>query len=149
MQETAGLPLNDILIQITQGFSYILPEIICLLWIIIGIFAELFLHSKSRKFASSWRYFIAQIGLGLALLLAFQRMYLGLQGFVSFQLFAVNPTSNILNVVILVMGLLLLILNQTQQKSFSKIVIISRFYRNAHRTKGLFQILHTRLDIAS
>lgn len=119
MQETADLPLNDILIQITQGFSYILPEIICLLWIIIGIFAELFLHSKSQKFASSWRYFIAQIGLGLALLLAFQRMYLGLQGFVSFQLFAVNPTSNILNVVVLVMGLLLLILNQTQQKSFS------------------------------
>jgi NADH-quinone oxidoreductase subunit N len=109
-------PLDLILAQITQGFSFILPEIIISAWILISIFAELFLHHRSVKFASSWRYFINQIGLVLALVLAFQRMYLRLEGFVCFNLFAINPTSSILNTVILFMGLLLMLLNQTQHK---------------------------------
>lgn len=109
-------PLNLILAQITQGFSFILPELIILGWIIVSIFTELFLHNRTPKFASSWRYFINQIGIILALVLAFQRMYLSLEGFVCFNLFAVNPTSSILNTVILFMGLLVMLINQTQQK---------------------------------
>ncbi|MEY2792141.1 MAG: hypothetical protein RJA76_133, partial [Bacteroidota bacterium] len=109
-------PLDLILTQITQGFSFILPELIILTWIIFSLFAELFLHHRTAKFASSWRYFITQIGLLLALILGFQRMYVGLEGFICFNLFAVNPTSNILNTVILFMGLLIILLNQTQQK---------------------------------
>ena len=116
LNQSTENPLDLILAQITQGFSFILPEIILLCWILVSIFAELFLHARTSKFASSWRYFITQIGLVLALVLAFQRMYVGLEGFVCFNLFAVNPTSNILNTVIIFMGLLLMLINQTQHK---------------------------------
>lgn len=116
LNQASNHPIDLVLVQITQGFSYLLPELIALGWILVSIFSELFLHHRTPKFASSWRYFIAQIGLLLALVLGFQRMYVGLEGFVCFNLFAVNPTSNILNVVILFMGFLILLLNQTQQK---------------------------------
>lgn len=116
MNQSSGNPLDLILLQITQGFSFILPEIIILCLILVSIFAELFLHHRSARFASSWRYFILQIGTVLAMVLAFQRMYLGLEGFVCFNLFAINPTSSILNTILLFMGFLLLLINQTQQK---------------------------------
>ncbi len=119
LTQSSENPLDLILSQITQGFSFILPELIILCWIVTSIFSELFLHGRTVKFASSWRYFIAQIGLLLALVLGFQRMYVGLEGFVCFNLFAVNPTSNILNTIILFIGLLITILNQTQQKAFT------------------------------
>ena len=118
LSQTSDNQIDLILAQATQGFSFILPEIITLAWILVSLIAELFLHPRSEKFSTSWRYFIGQIGVLLALILAFQRMYVGLEGFVCFNLFAVNPTSNILNTVILFMALLVLLLNQTQQKQF-------------------------------
>lgn len=103
----------------TQGFSLILPELVVGLWILISIFADLFLPGKPSKFADSWRYFIAQLGLLLAFGLAFQRLNQGLAGFVSFQLFQVNIGSNTTNSLILALGIVLLGLNQLHRKTFS------------------------------
>lgn len=103
----------------TQGFSLILPELVIGFWILISIFADLFLHGKPAKFANSWRYFITQLGLLLALGLAFQRLNQDLSGFVSFQLFQVNIGSNTTNALILALGVLLIGLNQVHRKGFS------------------------------
>ena len=105
--------------ETTAGFSLILPELVVGIWILVSIFADLFLHGKPAKTADSWRYFLAQMGILLALGLAFQRMTQGLAGFVSFQLFQVNIGSNTINVLIIALGALLLGLNQLHQKSFS------------------------------
>lgn len=105
--------------ETTTGFSLILPELVVGIWILVSIFADLFLHGKPVKAADSWRYFLAQMGILLALGLAFQRMTQGLVGFVSFQLFQVNIGSNTINVLIIALGALLLGLNQLHRKSFS------------------------------
>ena len=57
--------------QIVQGFSLMLPEILVLGLLILGIFAELFIHGKPEKFSSSWRYFISLLGLLFILALGF------------------------------------------------------------------------------
>lgn len=104
--------------QITDGFQWMIPELLICFWIFICLLAELFLHSKSEKFATSWRYFVAQIGILLALFLSVQRIDLGLSGWASFQLFAVNEGSNAMNALILFFAFLLLFINQIQQKRF-------------------------------
>jgi NADH-quinone oxidoreductase subunit N len=103
----------------TQGFSLILPELIIASWILISIFADLFLHGKPTKFADSWRYFITQIGLVLALALSVQRLSQGMSGFVSFQLLQVNIGSNTSNTLLLALAVILLVLNQVHQKRMS------------------------------
>ncbi len=107
------------LVQTTEGFSLILPEMVVGIGILVSIFADLFLHGKSAKFADSWRYFMAQATILLALGLAFQRMTQGMAGYVSFQLFQVNIGSNTTNTLILTLGALLLGLNQLHRKGFS------------------------------
>jgi NADH-quinone oxidoreductase subunit N len=107
------------LVQTTEGFSLILPEMVVGIGILVSIFADLFLHGKSSKFAESWRYFMAQATILLALGLAFQRMTQGMAGYVSFQLFQVNIGSNTTNTLILALGALLLGLNQLHRKGFS------------------------------
>jgi NADH-quinone oxidoreductase subunit N len=106
------------LVKITEGFPLMVPELLIVFWVFVSIFAELFLHGKSEKFATSWRYFIAQIGILLAFVLSIQRMDLGLNGFASFQLFAINSGSNGINTLLLFFAFLLLLVNQSQQKSF-------------------------------
>lgn len=103
----------------TQGFSLVLPELVVASCLVISILADLFLHGKLAKVANSWRYFIAQLGLFLALGLSFQRMSQGLVGLVSFQLFQVNIGSNTINTLIIALGVLLLGLNQLHRKDFS------------------------------
>lgn len=103
----------------TQGFSLVLPELVVAGCLLISIFADLFLHGKPAKVANSWRYFMAQLGLLLAMGLSFQRMSQGLAGFVSFQLFQVNIGSNTTNTLIIALGVLLLGLNQLHRKDFS------------------------------
>lgn len=68
-----------------------LPEILVLGLLILGIFAELFIHGNSEKFSSSWRYFISLIGLFFILALAFQRLQNGHNGFASFYYFGLHP----------------------------------------------------------
>ena len=98
----AGLSVK--LDQIVQGFSLMLPEILVLGLIIAGIFAELFIHGNSEKSCSSWRYFISLIGLLFILVLAFQRLQNGHNGFASFSLFWITAASNAINVLILALG---------------------------------------------
>ena len=103
---------------VLQGYEWMIPEIgICLL-LILGIFTELFLHGKSEKLASSWRYFMTQIGLALLLVLAYQRYSLHSVGFASFQLFWINEGSNAINLLIILLAFILLIVNQARAKSF-------------------------------
>lgn len=104
--------------QITDGFQWMIPELLICFWIFICLFAELFLHGKSEKFATSWRYFVAQIGILLAFVLAVQRIDLGLSGWASFRLFAINSGSNAMNALILFFAFLILFINQIQQKRF-------------------------------
>jgi NADH-quinone oxidoreductase subunit N len=103
---------------VLQGYEWMIPEIgICML-LILGIFTELFLHGKSEKLASSWRYFMTQIGLALLLVLAYQRYSLHSVGFASFQLFWINEGSNAINLLIILLAFILLIVNQARAKSF-------------------------------
>jgi hypothetical protein len=51
--------LSQKLDQVVQGFSLMLPELLVMGLLVLGIFAELFIHGKSEKFSSSWRYFIS------------------------------------------------------------------------------------------
>lgn len=103
---------------ISQGLSLMIPEILLCIWILVGIFAELFLHGRSSKFSSSWRYFITQIGLLLAFVLAIQRMTSGMTGFASFSIFWINAGSNSINALLLFLAIILILVNQAQQKSF-------------------------------
>ena len=103
----------------TQGFSLILPELVIGFWILISLFADLFLHGKSAKFTNSWRYLITQLGLLLAFGLSAQRISQGLSGFVSFQLFLVNIGANTTNALILALSIVLIGLNQVHRKGFS------------------------------
>jgi len=104
--------------QITDGFQLMIPELLICFWIFICLFAELFLHGKSEKFATSWRYFVAQIGILLAFVLSIQRMGLGVSGWASFRLFVINSGSNAMNTLVLFFAFLILLINQIQQKRF-------------------------------
>lgn len=103
---------------ISQGLSLMIPELVVIIWVMVGILAELFLHGRSQRFASSWRYFVTQIGLLLALVLAIQRMQTGLVGWASFSTFWINAGSNSVNSLILFLSIILILINQAQQKSF-------------------------------
>ena len=105
--------------QIVQGFSLMLPEILVLGLLILGIFAELFIHGKPEKFSSSWRYFISLLGLLFILALGFQRLQNGNNGFASFSLFWITPASNSINLLILALGFLILIVSQITGKKLS------------------------------
>ena len=104
---------------ILQGYKYILPELVIAAWILVSIVGDLFLVGGSEKSSRSWRYLIAQGGLILALLLAYQRMNHSTEGFVSFRMLWVNPGANAINCLILGIGFIILSINQYQQKSFS------------------------------
>ncbi|MHA8101529.1 NADH-quinone oxidoreductase subunit N [Aquirufa nivalisilvae] len=103
---------------ISQGLSLMIPELLLCIWILVGIFAELFLYGRSTKFSTSWRYFITQIGLLLAFVLAIQRMTTSMTGFASFSLFWINSGSNSINALLLFLAIVLILVNQAQQKSF-------------------------------
>ena len=105
--------------RILQGFEHILPELVIAAWILVCIVADLFLVGNTSKTARSWRYLIAQGGIILALLLAYQRVKQGTEGFVSFQMLWVNPGANAINCLILAIGFVIIGLNQYQQKPFS------------------------------
>jgi NADH-quinone oxidoreductase subunit N len=113
----AGLSVK--LDQIVQGFSLMLPEILVLGLLILGIFAELFIHGKPEKFSSSWRYFISLLGLFFILALAFQRQQNGHNGFASFSLFWITTASNAINLLILALGFLILMVSQITGKKLS------------------------------
>ena len=72
--------------RILQGYEHILPELVIAAWILVSIVGDLFLVGGNEKSARSWRYLIAQGGLILALLLAYQRMKHGTEGFVAFRM---------------------------------------------------------------
>ena len=99
----AGLPQK--LDQIVQGFSLMLPEILVLGLIVLGIFAELFIHGNSEKSSSSWRYFLSLIGMLFILAFSFQRLQNGNHGFASFSLFWITPASNAINLLIVILSL--------------------------------------------
>jgi NADH-quinone oxidoreductase subunit N len=80
---------------------------------------ELFLHGKTERFSTSWRYFTCQIPLLLALSLSFQRSELGLTGSFASGLFEANLGSNAINTLILGIGFLLILMNQIHKKSLS------------------------------
>ena len=104
------------LMQVSQGFTWILPELVILAWILVCLCAEIIQPKHAGPF---WRYLITQIGLILAILLAFQRIQAQVSGFVSFHLFWVNAGSNAINALLLVIGCLVIGVNQTQKKAFS------------------------------
>lgn len=111
--------LSQKLDQVVQGFSLMLPELLVMGLLVLGIFTELFIHGKSEKFSSSWRYFISLIGLLFVLALAFQRLQNGLHGFASFALFWITPASNAINLLILALGFLILLLSQITGKKIT------------------------------
>jgi NADH-quinone oxidoreductase subunit N len=104
---------------ILQGYQHILPELVIAAWILVSIVGDLFLVGGNEKSTRAWRYLIAQGGLILALLLAYQRMRQGTEGFVSFHMLWINPGANAVNCLILAIGLLIIGINQYQQKSFT------------------------------
>ena len=105
--------------RILQGYEHILPELVIAAWILVSIIGDLFLVGNTSKTARSWRYLIAQGGLILALLLAYQRMKHGTEGFVAFRMLWVNPGANAINCLILAIGFVIISINQYQQKPFS------------------------------
>ncbi|MHA8051076.1 NADH-quinone oxidoreductase subunit N [Aquirufa sp. ROCK-SH2] len=110
--------LDSKLHLITDGLNAMIPELLICFWMVVCLFAELFLHGKSEKFATSWRYFVAQIGILLAFVLSIQRMELGVNAWASFRLFSINSGSNAMNTLILFFAFLILFINQLQQKRF-------------------------------
>ena len=104
--------LSQKLDLVVQGFSLMLPELLVMGLLVLGIFAELFIHGKSEKFSSSWRYFISLLGLLFVLTLAIQRLQNGHHGFASFSLFWITPASNAINLLILALGFLILLVSQ-------------------------------------
>ena len=111
--------LTERIQSITAGLNYVIPELIVAGSILLSLFIELFLHSKTEKFSTSWRYFTCQIPLLLALSLSFQRSELGLSGIFAAGLFEVNIGSNAINTLILGIGFLLILMNQIHKKSFT------------------------------
>lgn len=111
--------LSQKLDQIVQGFSLMLPEILVLGLLILGIFAELFIHGNSEKSCSSWRYFLSLIGMFFILAFSFQRLQNGNHGFASFSLFWITPASNAINLLIVALGFLILLLSQMSGKKIS------------------------------
>lgn len=111
--------LTQKLDQLVQGFSFMIPEILVLGLLILGIFVELFIHGKSEKISSSWRYFIHLLGLFLILILAFQRLQNGINGFASFALFWITPASNAINFLILALGFLILMISEITGKKLT------------------------------
>jgi NADH-quinone oxidoreductase subunit N len=104
---------------ILQGYEHILPELLISAWILFSIIGDLFLVGKNDKNTRAWRYLLAEIGLIIALLLAYQRMKQGIESFVSFKMLWVNPGANAVNCLILLVGLGIIGINHYQKKSFS------------------------------
>jgi NADH-quinone oxidoreductase subunit N len=111
--------LTERIQSITAGLQLVIPELIIAGTILFSLFIELFLHGKMEKFSTSWRYFILQIPLLLALSLSFQRSELALTGSFASGLFDINLGSNAVNTLILAIGFLLILMNQIHQKSFT------------------------------
>lgn len=105
--------------SITAGLHLAIPELIVAGTILFSLFIELFLHGKTEKFSTSWRYFTCQIPLLLALSLSFQRNELGSAGSFASGLFEANVGSNAINTLILGIGFLLILMNQIHKKSLS------------------------------
>lgn len=105
--------------SITAGLHLAIPELIVAGTVLFSLLIELFLHGKTEKFSTSWRYFTCQIPLLLALSLSFQRNELGLTGSFSSGLFEANLGSNAINTLILAIGFLLILMNQIHKKSLS------------------------------
>jgi len=105
--------------SITAGLPLVIPELIIVGTILFSLLIELFLHGKTEKFSTSWRYFTVQIPLLLALSLSFQRSELALTGSFASGLFEVNVGSNAVNTLILSIGFLLILMNQIHRKSFT------------------------------
>lgn len=105
--------------SITTGLHLAIPELIVAGTILFSLLIELFLHTKTEKFSTSWRYFTCQIPLLLALSLSFQRTELGLTGSFASGLFEANLGSDAINTLILGIGFLLILMNQIHKKSLS------------------------------
>jgi NADH-quinone oxidoreductase subunit N len=105
--------------SITAGLHLAIPELIIAGTILFSLLIELFLHGKTERFSTSWRYFTCQIPLLLALSLSFQRSELGLTGSFASGLFEANLGSNAINTLILGIGFLLILMNQIHKKSLS------------------------------
>ena len=105
--------------SITAGLHLAIPELIVAGTILFSLLIELFLHGKTEKFSTSWRYFTCQIPLLLALSLSFQRNELGLNGSFASGLFEANVGSNAINTLILGIGFLLILMNQIHKKSLT------------------------------
>jgi NADH-quinone oxidoreductase subunit N len=105
--------------SITAGLHLAIPELIVAGTILFSLLIELFLHGKTEKFSTSWRYFTCQIPLLLALSLSFQRNELGLNGLFASGLFEANVGSNAINTLILGIGFLLILMNQIHKKSLT------------------------------
>ncbi len=105
--------------SITAGLHLAIPELIVAGTILFSLLIELFLHGKTERFSTSWRYFTCQIPLLLALSLSFQRSELGLTGSFASGLFEANLGSNAINTLILGIGFLLILMNQIHKKSLS------------------------------
>ena len=105
--------------SITAGLHLAIPELIVAGTILFSLLIELFLHGKTEKFSTSWRYFTCQIPLLLALSLSFQRSELGSTGSFASGLFDANLGSNSINTLILGIGFLLILMNQIHKKSLT------------------------------
>ena len=111
--------LSEIIQSIGAGLHLAIPELIVAGAIIFSLLIELFLHNKTEKFSTSWRYFSCQIPLLLALSLSFQRNELGSIGSFASGLFEANLGSNAINTLILTIGFLLILMNQIHKKSLT------------------------------
>ena len=111
--------LTERIQSITAGLHLVIPELIIAGTILFSLVVERFLHGKTEKFSTSWRYFTVQIPLLLAVSLSFQRSELALTGSFASGLFDVNVGSNAINTLILSIGFLLILMNQIHKKSLS------------------------------
>lgn len=60
--------------SILRGYQHILPELLIAAWILISIIGDLFLVGGKEKSGRAWRYLLAQVGLIIGTVLAYQRM---------------------------------------------------------------------------
>lgn len=104
---------------ILQNYQLLLPELVIASWILVSLAGDLILVGKNDTSSRAWRYLLAEIGLIIALLLAYQRMRQGSEGFVAFQILWVNPGASAINCLIILLGLVIISINHYQQKSFS------------------------------